>query len=152
MGVHLETFHKASVYKLFSSPLSQEGPLGPHLEASLCYWIQSLKAIKLHSKQFIQYTLPPNRVWQAMVTFLVVPSFNLRCRETEGDIQWLWRLLDGGGSEGRWRGGKVDEDLKEEVDCGLPLANGFVSTIMYSCLPFSPPIPGRHSFLPQLPS
>lgn len=60
MGVHLETFHKASVYKLFSSPLSQEGLLGPHLETSLCYWIQSLKAIKLHSKQFMQYTLPPN--------------------------------------------------------------------------------------------
>ena len=44
----------------------------------------------------------------------------------------------------------MDEDLKEDIDYGLPLANGFVSIIMYSCFPFSPPIPGRHSFLPQL--
>ena len=45
---------------LQTSPLSQAGPLGPQLETGLCYWIQSLKAIKLHSKHSIQYTLPLN--------------------------------------------------------------------------------------------
>ena len=88
-----------SIYRLFSSLLSQEGPLGPHLEPSLCYWIQSLKVIKLHPKHSIEYRLPPNLaallhhknkpgVWQVMVTFLVVPS-PIQGVEAEGDDQWL---------------------------------------------------------------
>lgn len=69
-----------------------------------------------------------------MIVTFFVPSPNPRCGETEGEIfSDSEDCLMGEGEEkkkGRRRGGKVDEDLKEEVDCGLPLTNGFVSIIM----------------------
>lgn len=134
------------IYKLFSYLLSQVGPLGPHLEPSLCYWIYSLRVIKLHSK--ILYKTDFLQIW--LFSFTTSTSTNMQCGKwwwlsccsllppvqgilAEGDVQWWCRLPDEGVGVGRGFEGRRPQDWE------LPLAKKCLCKHYYvSIPPFQP--------------